>query len=107
LSLVREGKFREDLYYRLCGFPIEIPALRERVEDIGELCIHFLGKFAAGGRVPQLSVPALHMLKAQSWPGNIRELQNVMERALILSENCGLIGTKHLWLAESSFPNSQ
>ena len=107
LSLVREGKFREDLYYRLCGFPIEIPALRERVEDIGELCIHFLGKFAAGGRVPQLSVPALHMLKAQSWPGNIRELQNVMERALILSENCGLIGTKHLWLAESSFPSSQ
>jgi len=99
LTLVREGKFREDLYYRLCGFPIEIPALRERVEDIGPLGAHFLEKCAAGGRVPQLSAAALELLKAHPWPGNIRELQNVMERALILSEEQGVVRPEHLLLA--------
>ncbi len=99
LTLVREGKFREDLYYRLCGFPIEIPPLRERVEDIAQLSAHFLEKCAAAGRVPQMSVAALEMLKVQPWPGNIRELQNVMERALILSEEQGVVWPEHLMLA--------
>jgi DNA-binding NtrC family response regulator len=99
LTLVREGKFREDLYYRLCCFPIEIPPLRERVEDIAQLGAHFLEKCAAGGRVPQLSSSALELLQAQPWPGNIRELQNVMERALILSEEQGVVRPEHLLLA--------
>jgi transcriptional regulator with PAS, ATPase and Fis domain len=101
LSLVREGKFREDLYYRLCGFPIEIPPLRDRCEDIPQLAIHFLEKYAGSQPAPQLSFSALQLLKAHSWPGNIRELQNVMERALILSEQQPMIHTEHLLLADS------
>ncbi|MGA8538440.1 MAG: sigma-54 dependent transcriptional regulator, partial [Terriglobales bacterium] len=72
LSLVREGKFREDLYYRLCGFPIEIPALRDRSEDIAQLAAHFLEKYAERLPVPQLSHQALQLLRAQPWDGNIR-----------------------------------
>ncbi len=101
LSLVRESKFREDLYYRLCGFPIEIPPLRERSEDIGPLAEHFLGKYALRLPAPELSAAALQGLKAQSWAGNIRELQNVMERALILAEERAVIGPEHLWFADS------
>jgi transcriptional regulator with PAS, ATPase and Fis domain len=69
------------------------------VEDIGPLGAHFLEKCAAGGRVPQLSAAALELLKAHPWPGNIRELQNVMERALILSEEQGVVRPEHLLLA--------
>jgi DNA-binding NtrC family response regulator len=101
LSLVREGKFREDLYYRLCGFPIEIPPLRERPEDIGPLAKHFLEKYALCRPAPELSAPALQVLKTQPWAGNIRELQNVMERALILSEEQAVIRPEHLLLADS------
>jgi len=106
LSLVREGKFREDLYYRLCGFPIEIPPLRERPEDIAPLAAHFLTKYAERPPVPQLSAPALHLLKTQPWAGNIRELQNVIERALILSEDQAVIRPEHLLLNPSSVRNS-
>src|SRR5664279_248701 len=95
LSLVKEGKFREDLCYRLYGFPIDIPPLRDRVEDIAELATHFVAKYAASGPLPQLSTPALQLLSAQPWPGNIRELQNVMERALILCEGPTAIGPEH------------
>jgi len=103
LSLVREGKFREDLYYRLCGFPIDIPPLRDRPEDIGQLAAHFLEKYASRLPAPQLSHQALQLLKAQSWNGNIRELQNVIERALILSEDETVIRPEHLLLTDSSF----
>ncbi len=106
LSLVREGKFREDLYYRLCGFPIEIPPLRDRPEDIAQLAGHFLEKYAAPLPAPQLSAEALQLLKAQPWAGNIRELQNVIERALILCEDRVVIRPEHLLLADSSFRNS-
>jgi DNA-binding NtrC family response regulator len=103
LSLVREGKFREDLYYRLCGFPIEIPGLRDRVEDIAPLAALFLEKYSVGHSsrvaVPQLSSAALQILKAQPWPGNIRELQNVMERALILADGRPVIRPEHLMFA--------
>jgi len=105
LSLVREGKFREDLYYRLCGFPIEIPPLRDRLEDIVQLSAHFLEKFAAPLPAPQLSLPALQLLKTHPWAGNIRELQSVIERALILSADQAVIGPEHLLLAETGFPN--
>jgi len=107
LTMVREGKFREDLYYRLCGFPIEIPPLRDRPEDIAQLAGHFLEKYAAPLPAPQLSAEALQLLKAQPWAGNIRELQNVIERALILSEDRAAIRPEHLLLADSSFRNSR
>jgi DNA-binding NtrC family response regulator len=106
LSLVREGKFREDLYYRLCGFPIDIPSLRDRSEDIAQLAAHFLEKYAERLPAPQLSHQALQLLKTQPWNGNIRELQNVIERALILCEGQALIRPEHLMLPDASFRNS-
>jgi DNA-binding NtrC family response regulator len=107
LSLVREGKFREDLYYRLCAFPIEIPPLRDRAEDIAQLAAHFLEKYALRLPAPRLSAAALQLLKTQPWAGNIRELQNVIERALILSEDQPVIHPEHLLLEDSSFRNSR
>jgi transcriptional regulator with GAF, ATPase, and Fis domain len=84
---IRHGRFREDLYYRLNVFPIDITPLRDRREDIAALAYHFLAKLA--GRmnrpVPPLSQANLADLCAHDWPGNARELQNVIERALILS----------------------
>ncbi len=106
LSLVREGKFREDLYYRLCGFPIEIPPLRDRLEDIVQLSAHFLEKCAAPLPAPQLSLPALQLLKTHPWAGNIRELQSVIERALILSADQAVIGPEHLLLIDTRFRTS-
>ncbi len=103
LSLLREGKFRDDLYYRLCGFPIEIPPLSDRSEDIAQLAVHFLEKYASRAPAPQLSYPALQVLKAHPWNGNIRELQNVIERALILCEEQPVIRPEHLLLADDSF----
>ena len=105
LQLVREGKFREDLYYRLCAFPIEIPPLRDRPEDVAQLARHFLAKFAAPLPAPEFSVEALQLLTTQPWAGNIRELQNVIERALILSESQAVIRPEHLLLAD--FRNSR
>jgi DNA-binding NtrC family response regulator len=102
LSLVREGKFREDLYYRLSAFPIEIPPLCERIEDIAQLATHILEKLVLRPPAPQLSSQALQLLKAQPWAGNIRELQNVIERALILSEEKGVIRPEHLLLTAAS-----
>jgi DNA-binding NtrC family response regulator len=102
LSLVKEGKFREDLYYRLCTFPIEIPPLRERSEDVAVLAAHFLGTLCPRPSPPQVSTDALRILKAHTWPGNIRELQNVMERALILAEDGPLISPEHLMLNDGS-----
>jgi len=99
LSLVREGKFREDLYYRLGVFPVEIPPLRDRSEDIAPLAAHFLAKYASRLPAPQLSAPALQLMKTQPWAGNVRELQNVIERALILSEDQAVIRPEHLLLS--------
>jgi DNA-binding NtrC family response regulator len=107
LSLVREGKFREDLYYRLCGFPIDIPPLRDRSEDIAQLACHFLEKYAAPLSPPPLSIEALQLLRAQPWVGNIRELQNVIERALILSEDNAMICPEHLLFSDSTFRNGR
>jgi DNA-binding NtrC family response regulator len=103
LSLVREGKFREDLYYRLSAFPVEIPPLRDRTEDIRPLATHFLEKYASRPPAPELSPEALELLRTQPWAGNIRELQNVIERALILSEEQPVIRPKHVWLTDASF----
>jgi two-component system response regulator AtoC len=79
---VREGRFRQDLYYRIDVVSISLPALRERIEDIPMLASYFLARFAsrAGRPTPVLSEEALAMLAAHSWPGNVRELENVMQR---------------------------
>ena len=98
LTLVREGKFREDLYYRLSAFPLAIPPLRERPTDIAELAEHSLEKFSAGTPTPILSNEALAFLRAESWPGNVRELQNVIERALVLASGQTVIRPAHLML---------
>jgi DNA-binding NtrC family response regulator len=106
LSLVREGKFRDDLYYRLSAFPIEIPPLRDRGGDIVQLAGHFLEKFASPLPPPQFSVAALQLMKSHPWAGNIRELQNVIERALILCEGQTVIRPEHLLLGDSNTRHS-
>jgi PAS domain S-box-containing protein len=85
----REGKFREDLYYRLNVFPIQLPPLRERCADIGILATVFAQKFAQrmGRKLEPLSEECLRRLQAYSWPGNVRELQNIIERAVITSRD--------------------
>ncbi|MBV2234771.1 MAG: sigma-54 dependent transcriptional regulator [Sterolibacterium sp.] len=83
---VKQGNFREDLYYRLNVFPLEIPALHQRSADIVPLARHFLGLHgAAQGRTASLAASAEEKLAAHGWPGNVRELENVMQRALILA----------------------
>jgi len=84
---VRQGKFREDLYYRLRVFPIEIPPLRERVEDIPSLVFAFMEQFSArmGKKISKVPNKAMEGLQKHPWPGNIRELRNVIEHSLILS----------------------
>jgi DNA-binding NtrC family response regulator len=85
---VDAGRFRSDLYYRLNVFPIESPPLRERREDVPALAYHFLSRYSAkiGKRVQHIRAPVMQVLQAYSWPGNIRELQNIIERAVILSD---------------------
>jgi Nif-specific regulatory protein len=86
---VSEGRFREDLYYRLAVFPILIPPLRERGSDIITLADHFALKFAAEANkaIRGISTPALNLLLRYAWPGNVRELENVIHRAVILTED--------------------
>jgi len=93
-SMVKEGSFREDLYYRLNVFPIMIPPLRERGSDIIIIAEHFVSHFAKkfGKEVKRISTPVQDMLLSYAWPGNVRELENVIERAVILSEDNVLHG---------------
>lgn len=102
-GLVASGKFREDLYYRLSAFPIEVPPLRERPEDIVALVGHLLEKLVSHPPVPQLSAETIHLLKSHSWPGNVRELQNAIERALIVAEDTPILRPEHLLLRKSGF----
>jgi transcriptional regulator with GAF, ATPase, and Fis domain len=90
--LVREGKFREDLYYRLNVFPITIPPLRQRREDIPLLVWTFVNEFAESMGKPIKVIPKkiMEKLRGYDWPGNIRELRNVIERAMILSSGTSL-----------------
>jgi DNA-binding NtrC family response regulator len=85
--LVEEKRFRSDLYYRISTIPLRLPPLRDRTEDLPSLAEHFLRRIAGelGRRPPILSSSALRRLRAHSWPGNIRELRNVLERAVLLS----------------------
>jgi DNA-binding NtrC family response regulator len=93
------GEFREDLFYRLSAFPLELPALSERPGDIIPLAEHFLACMAAAisGPCARLSVEAVGILEAHSWKGNVRELQHVMERASILVENGDTVLSEHLY----------
>jgi DNA-binding NtrC family response regulator len=83
---VRNGSFREDLYFRLNVLPIHVPPLRERPDDVPLLAEHFVREFAEaeGLGTKELTPAALGVLKSYSWPGNVRELRNLMERAVIL-----------------------
>lgn len=93
------GGFRQDLFYRLSAFPIELPRLSDRREDIVPLAEHFLTCMAAAldSPAPQLGPKAVRLLEAHDWPGNVRELQHVMERASILVENGDTITEEHLY----------
>ena len=84
----KKREFREDLFYRLNVFPIRVPPLRERGDDVGLLARAFSAKYAQrmGRHLEPLSDSSIHRLKAYSWPGNVRELQNVVERAVITSQ---------------------
>ncbi|MFO7802675.1 MAG: sigma-54 dependent transcriptional regulator [Desulfovermiculus sp.] len=94
-DLVRQGKFRSDLLYRINVFPIELPPLRERTEDIPLLVEHFLQRFNPG-QIMHISQQAVDILKKYSWLGNVRDLANVMERACIMARSKGRIEAGHL-----------
>jgi two-component system NtrC family response regulator len=87
LQMSREGTFREDLFYRLNVFPVLVPPLRERRDDIPLLARHFLRRASQQGSGKSLSPEALELLKSYAWPGNIRELQNMIETAAIIAES--------------------
>jgi two-component system nitrogen regulation response regulator NtrX len=84
---IAAGRFREDLFYRLNVVPVRLPPLRERREDIPELVSHFLARFAAERRMPapSISEEAMAALQAHDWPGNVRQLRNIIERTIILA----------------------
>jgi Nif-specific regulatory protein len=94
---IKEGVFREDLYYRVNVFPIYLPPLRERKDDIMQLADHFLEKYAAENHknITRISTPAIEMLTSYHWPGNIRELENCIERAVLLCDG-EVIRSEHL-----------
>ena len=102
---VREGAFREDLFYRLSVFPLKIPPLRERTGDIAALARRFIDARSATPRL--LSASAVARLTAHAWPGNVRELENVMQRALLLSEGEAQIEAHHLGLADAEVRDVQ
>ena len=93
---IKQGEFREDLYYRLNVFPIHIPPLRDRVDDVGPLIEHFLEQIAPtlGRPLPAVDPDAMSCLMRYAWPGNVRELRNIVERAVLLADDC--IAVQHL-----------
>jgi len=106
---VKEGAFRSDLYYRLNVFPIDIPPLRERKEDIEAISNHFTSKYS--GKLGKILKPinnnVLDKLKSYDWPGNIRELENIIERATILSSGTSLEITDNLLSNSNDSPSSE
>lgn len=103
-EMVANGQFRQDLYYRLSVFPIILPPLRERRDDIMTLVTHFVERIAQanGRKIARITTPAVNMLMNYSWPGNIRELENVIERGVILSGVDGVVDAHHLptWMQD-------
>lgn len=92
IQQVKDGKFREDLYYRLNVFPIFIPPLRERIDDVPQLARHFAQRFAAeeGKRIAGFTDSAMRLLQAYTWPGNVRQLENAVFRAVVLADGAEL-----------------
>ena len=103
---VEAGTFRQDLFYRLNVFPIQVPPLRERIEDIPLLVEYFTGRYAskAGKKIRTVKKKTMELFKAYDWPGNIRELQNVVERAVILCDG-DTLEVDETWLRE--FPEDE
>ncbi|TMQ10551.1 MAG: sigma-54-dependent Fis family transcriptional regulator [Deltaproteobacteria bacterium] len=96
-KMIEDGEFREDLYYRLNVFPINLPPLRDRLDDLGALVGHFIAKFARqmGASAAPASAEAVGKLREYNWPGNVRELENIIERAMILARGAPL-AVQHL-----------
>jgi DNA-binding NtrC family response regulator len=107
-AAVAEGKFRQDLYYRLNVVPIELPPLRKRLDDIPELCRHFLHQISKRDRSPfrHIESEAVRLFQRYDWPGNVRELQNILERACVLETEPGVIRTDTIqpWLRNGAAP---
>ena len=104
-KMIEDGEFREDLYYRLNVFPINLPPLRDRLDDLAVLTGHFIAKFARQMGVPAApaSTDAIAKLGEYNWPGNVRELENIIERAMILARGAPL-GTPHLDFGRRATP---
>jgi transcriptional regulator with GAF, ATPase, and Fis domain len=103
-AAVAKGTFREDLFYRLNVFPMEAPPLRERKDDIPMLVKYFVQRYAnrAGKNIQSIDKKALDLLQSYDWPGNIRELQNVIERSVILASD-DAFSIDELWLSKETF----
>jgi DNA-binding NtrC family response regulator len=106
---VEEGKFRQDLYYRLNVITIQLPALRERSEDVLLLMDHFLQFYnrETGHNITGFSTDARKLFKEYSWPGNVRELQNAVERAVVLHSDVELLEPRHFQLSSGTQPQQQ
>jgi transcriptional regulator with GAF, ATPase, and Fis domain len=104
-SAIRSGKFRLDLFYRLNVFPIHVPPLRERTEDILLLAKYFIGRYGAkeGKKIRRVEKRTAELLENYHWPGNIRELQNVIERAMILCDSDTFF-VEQAWLQPETKP---
>jgi formate hydrogenlyase transcriptional activator len=108
-AAIAAGTFREDLFYRLHVFPIALPPLRERAEDVPVLVEYFVGQYAqkAAKTIRHIAKRSLDRMKAYSWPGNIRELQNVVERAVVLTDT-DTFAVDESWLkCEPAFSSRQ
>jgi transcriptional regulator with GAF, ATPase, and Fis domain len=105
-AAITAGTFRMDLFYRLNVFPIEVPSLRERQEDIPMLVDYFIGRYAgkAGKRIRNIEKATLELFQSYPWPGNIRELQNVVERSVILCDR-DTFSVDESWLSRQSVPS--
>lgn len=102
------GTFRSDLYYRINVFPLQIPALRERREDIRLLVEYFIHRYAGktGKQIRSIDKKSMDRLQSYSWPGNIRELQNVVERSVILCDS-EIFAVDESWLSAEARPSRQ
>jgi DNA-binding NtrC family response regulator len=107
-QLIEEGKFRPDLYYRLNVFHIELPALRERRDDISALVNHFVHKFSQqmNKRITRVAPAAMNLLQQQPWTGNIRELENAVERAMVVAQEPELREQDFVFKAATANGNS-
>jgi formate hydrogenlyase transcriptional activator len=105
LAAIAAGTFRSDLFYRINVFPIEVPPLRERKEDIEMLVAYFIDRFArmAGKKIKTIDKKTLELIKRYPWPGNIRELQNVVERSVVLCET-EIFSVDQSWLSRATSP---